>query len=320
MRTFLTDEWVSPTMRHHLERARRVYRERGFTDLAKTTLSYLPIELNNLIFNLRHSTGTRVMAEDWDTLIILDACRYDMFEERVPFEGELESRISLGSTSEEFLRQNFEGGEYHDTVYVNANVYFPQVGLDRGDTFHAVIDLLDEWDEELEIAHPETVTEAAKEAHERFPNKRVIVHYMQPHLPFIGDRGLEIRERLGQRNGWIPLREGTTSVTVEELWEGYNENLDIAFDYIDELLEDINGKVVLSADHGNMVGERQGPIPTKRMFGHPWGVYSEELVKVPWFVIDRERRRITQEQPIEGDERDYSNSVVEDRLKSLGYQ
>ena len=26
------------------------------------------------------------MAEDWDTLILLDACRYDMFAERVPFD------------------------------------------------------------------------------------------------------------------------------------------------------------------------------------------------------------------------------------------
>ncbi|MFC7043042.1 hypothetical protein [Halonotius sp. GCM10025705] len=259
------------------------------------------------------------MDEDWDTLVLLDACRYDMFAERVPFYGELESRISQGSTSEEFLRQNFEDGEFHDTVYVNANVYFPKVGLDQDETFHAVIDLLDEWDEELEIAHPETVTEAAKEAHERYPNKRVIVHYMQPHLPFIGNRGLETRERIGQRNAWIPFRNDATSVSVQELWEGYNENLDIVFNYVSELLDEIDGKVVLSADHGNMVNERQGPIPTRKMFGHPWGVYSPELVRVPWFVIEGgERRTITSDPPVT--KQGHSEELVTERLQSLGYR
>ncbi|QHS18268.1 hypothetical protein GWK26_02850 [haloarchaeon 3A1-DGR] len=260
------------------------------------------------------------MDEDWDTLILLDACRYDMFKERVPFNGELESRISLGSTSEEFLRQNFEDGQYHDTVYVNANVYFSKLGLDQDETFHDVIDLLDDWDEDLEIAHPETVTEAAKRAHEQYPNKRIIVHYMQPHIPFIGDRGLEIQDRAGFRNVWIPFRNGESPISVAEAWEGYNENLDVAFDYVNELLDEIEGRVILSADHGNMVGERQTPVPTKRMFGHPWGVYTTELVKVPWFVIDGNRRSITEDPPVGREAEEYGNELIRERLVTLGYR
>ncbi|QWC20790.1 hypothetical protein KI388_04325 [Halorubrum sp. 2020YC2] len=259
------------------------------------------------------------MDEDWDTLILLDACRYDMFAERVPFDGDLKSRISLGSTSEEFLRQNFEDRQYHDTVYVNANVYFSKLGLNEDGTFHAVVDLLDEWDEDLEIAHPETVTEAARGVHEEYPNKRVIVHYMQPHLPFIGERGLELRKQIGQRNAWIPFRNGLRPISIDELWEGYNENLDIAFEYVSHLLNNIDGKVVISADHGNMVNEQQGPVPTKRMFGHPWGVYSPELVKVPWFVLEMgSRRTITEETPTKF--KDYSDELVTERLESLGYR
>jgi hypothetical protein len=259
------------------------------------------------------------MDEDWDTLILLDACRYDMFAERVPFDGDLQSRISLGSTSEEFLEQNFGDGQYHDTVYVNANVYFSKLGLNEDETFHAVVDLLDEWDEELEIAHPETVTKAAREVHEEYPNKRVIVHYMQPHLPFIGERGLKLREQIGQRNAWIPFRNGLRPITIDELWEGYNENLDVVFEYVSELLNSIDGKVVISADHGNMVNERQGPIPTRRMFGHPWGVYSQELVKVPWFVLETgSRRAVTEETPTNF--KGHSEELVTERLESLGYR
>ncbi|MDZ7731071.1 MAG: hypothetical protein U5K37_09330 [Natrialbaceae archaeon] len=306
-------------MRHHFQRAKQIYSNRGIVDLTATALYYVPIEINNLLFRLRYGRGTNVMAEDWDTLVLLDACRYDMFSTKVPFEGHLESRISRGSTSEEFLKQNFGDEEFHDTVYVNANVYFSKLGLDQDGTFHAVIDLLDEWDEDLEIAHPETVTEAAIDAHERYPDKRIIVHYMQPHLPFIGPRGLELRERISLRNAWVPFRNGEASISIEELWEGYNENLEVAFEYVDELLETIDGKTVLSSDHGNMVGERQGPIPTKTMFGHPWGVYTEELVKVPWFVIESDQRRtVTPEAPVTSES--HSSDLVNERLRSLGYR
>jgi hypothetical protein len=306
-------------MKHHLKRAKRVYEDRGFADLISSAVSYLPIEFNNAIFRLRHGQGTRVMDEDWDTLILLDACRYDMFAERVPFDGDLQSRISLGSTSEEFLRQNFEDGSYHDTVYVNANVYFPKVGLNQDGTFHAVIDLLEEWDDDLEIVHPRTVTDAAKDAHDTYSNKRIIVHYMQPHIPFIGELGQKIQTEIGYRNAWIPFRQNEDPISIQRLWKGYKENLDLVFEHVSELLDHIEGRVAISADHGNMVGDRQGPIPTKRMYGHPWGVYSDELVNVPWFVIPSNKRRsISAESPQAGEQ--YSDELITDRLRSLGYR
>lgn len=305
-------------MRHHLNRARDVYRSRGAKDLLRTTAAYLPIELNNLYSRLRYGSGMRVMDEDWDTLVLLDACRYDMFERRVPFEGELNERFSLGSTSEEFLERNFSDGTYHDTVYVNANAYLPKLGLDQNETFHAVIDLLDEWDPELEIAHPQTVTETALRAHADYPNKRVIVHYMQPHIPFIGEYGRAVQERINYRSVWKPLRNGDCPVTVDEVWRAYDENLDVVFDYVEELLSEISGKVVLSADHGNMVGERHGPFPTAKMYGHPWGVYAPELVRVPWFEIESgPRRTVTADPPVAA--REQPEELVADRLRSLGY-
>ena len=306
-------------MKHHLKRAKRVYEDRGLADLISSAVGYAPIEINNAIFRLRHGRGTRVMDEDWDTLLLLDACRYDMFADRVPFDGELQSRISLGSTSEEFLRQNFENGQYHDTVYVNSNAFLSQLGYDQDGTFHAVIDVMDEWDEELDVPHPREITKAAEKAHEEFPHKRVIVHYMQPHLPFIGERGLELRKHLSQRNTWAPFRSGNDPFSIEDLWTGYIENLDIVIGYVDDLLTSIEGRVVISSDHGNMIDERQGPIPTKRMFGHPWGVYSEQLVKVPWLLKEiGTRRHIRSEPPISN--KNQPEDLVNERLRSLGYK
>ena len=108
-------------MWHHLKRAKYVYETRGIQELVRSTGTYVPIVLNNLIFESRYGRGTRVINEDWDTLILLDACRFDMFEETVEMEGNLDYTISLGSTSEEFLTRNFSKGTFHDTVYVNAN-------------------------------------------------------------------------------------------------------------------------------------------------------------------------------------------------------
>jgi len=306
-------------VRHHLERARHVYEERGLVELARTAAAYVPIEINNAVFRLRHGEGTRVMAEDWDTLILLDACRYDMFAERVPFEGDLQSRISLGSTSEEFLAQNFGDGQFHDTVYVNANAFVPKLGFDQDGTFHAVVDLLDRWDTRLDVVNPKTVTDAAKEAHADYPNKRIIVHYMQPHLPFIGEHGLQLREQISQRNVWALFRSDDVPFSVEDLWTGYVENLELVLEHVAELLDSIGGRVVISSDHGNMVGDRQGPVPTKEMFGHPWGVYSEELVKIPWFVrTTGDRREIRAEPPVTS--REHDADVVDERLRALGYR
>jgi hypothetical protein len=305
-------------MYHHLRRAKDVYRTRGAGALLRRAAEYAPIEVNNLVFRARYGEGTHVVAEDWDTLILLDACRYDMFADVADLDGQLESRISRGSTSEEFLAQNFGDGTYHDTVYVNANGYIPDLGLDQDGTFHAVVNVLDEWDEELETVLPEAVASAAREAHVEYPNKRVIVHFMQPHIPFITEAGRAFQERLGQRSVWTALRDGQADVGLDRVWELYEDNLRLVLTHVETLLDDVSGKVVVSADHGNFVGERQGPIPTGRMYGHPWGVYAPELVKVPWFVVDaEERREIRTDPPVTGEAMD--DETVQDRLRALGY-
>jgi len=258
------------------------------------------------------------MDEDWDTLILLDACRYDMFSERAELGGTLDSRISLGSTSEEFLDRNFSDGTFHDTVYVNTNAYLPKLGLDTDETFHAVIDLLHDWDEELGTVHPETVVEAGLKANDEFPNKRLIIHFMQPHIPFIGEYGREIQNSIDYWSVWKPLRTGEASVTLNDVWRAYNENFDFVLARVKTLLDEIGGKTVISADHGNLIGERQGPIPTTYSYGHPWGVYSPELVKVPWHVIESGDRRATRKDPpIESSQQ--SEEIIQDRLQALGY-
>jgi len=311
-------------MWHHLRKAREVYESGGVLEVAGSTMRYLPVEINNLAFRLRQGPGTRIMDEDWDNLFILDACRYDLFSEAASLEGHLESRVSLGSSSEEFLERNFGSESFHDTVYVNANPYIPKLGFDSG-TFHAVVDCLGDWDYDLETVRPETVTNAAREANRKFPNKRLIVHYMQPHTPFIGETGRKIgsggwtmdRDTESLPSVWEQLRAG--DVDSDMAWQAYRENLDLVLEEIQPLLGSFDGKSVVTSDHGNLFGERLSPVPTSRKYGHPYGVHTEELLKVPWFVVDGEQHRtITEESPVEQDS--VSNEEVEDRLEALGYK
>jgi len=314
-------------MRYHLRKAREVYASGGAIQTAKSALRYVPIEVNNVLFRLRYGDGTRVMEEDWDNLLVLDACRYDMFAERIEGAGTLESRISLGSSSEEFMERNFVGEQFHDTVYVNANPYIPRLGLDE-ETFHAVVDCLGEWDEELQTVRPETVSQAAREADERYPDKRLVVHYMQPHAPFIGERGREMvgggwtmdHDVEAEPGIWNQLRDGR-DVPLEVVWEAYNENLDVVLAEVEPLLNELSGKSVITADHGNLVGERLGPVPTRRKYGHPYGVHTEELVKVPWFVVEGDARKtVRAEPPVKGDGEGISGAELEDKLAALGYR
>lgn len=276
---------------------------------------------------LASESPTSVLDEEWDDLLILDGCRLDTFRECNAIEGDLQSRISHGSQSWEFLRENFAGERAHDTVYVTANPFASRLD---GDAFHAVVDLLDEWDDRLQTVPPETVAEAALDAHRRYPDKRLIVHFMQPHYPFIGDRGraLDVRgyrpnqdESFDAPSVWRILRHDRydhETVTREAVIEAYRENLELALPHVERLVDELSGRSVVTADHGNLLGERLSPIPV-REYGHPRGLYSPALVRVPWLVVDDDRRRtVASDPPVERSSTD--EEVVSRRLSALGYR
>lgn len=312
--------------RYSLENLRRVAREPG---LLRRELFTMAIAANrwwsDLTARLRPGPeAVAVMDRDWDTLIILDACRYDLFAEHatVPGDGSLAAVRSLGSDSLEFMRENFEGRTLHDTVYVTSNPHVYQ--LEDG-IFHAVVNTLEtHWDETDRTVPPDAMADAAVTAHERYPNKRLIVHFMQPHFPFLGPTGrtfdhqgldLHRQDGTGAPNPWYALVHGGPD--RDTVLTAYRENLEVVLPHIDRLFEDIAGKTVVTADHGNLVGERGVPIPV-RLYGHPRGLHRPELVTVPWYELVRGQRRSVVADPPQETET-ASEQTVTDRLSALGY-
>ncbi|MBX0285487.1 hypothetical protein EGH22_04055 [Halomicroarcula sp. F28] len=111
-------------------------------------------------------------------MIVLDACRADYFEQVAqidPFDH-YSARVSLGSHSNEWTRRDFQGGSFDDTVYVSAN---PHTSLEAGGAFHHIVKLWEtDFDDEAGVVRPDVVRDAAISAHEEFPDKRLIVHFM----------------------------------------------------------------------------------------------------------------------------------------------
>ncbi|MDB2239110.1 hypothetical protein [Halorubrum ezzemoulense] len=256
---------------------------------------------------------------DWDNLIILDGCRYDTFQEYNPFSESVKEGVSNASHTTDFLTKNLLGDQ-SDTVYVTAS---PQVTKCES-RFHTVVHVWQKtWDEELRTVPPQSVTEAAIQALEEYPNKRLVVHYMQPHYPFIGPTGRELETHATFTGGlrkrehpsiWEMLSSG--EVSREEVKKAYEENLEIVLDKVVTLTGQIDGKTVITSDHGNLFGERVSPLPV-RIYGHPSNLPAKGLTSVPYVELEHDKRRSLSKGNREEQEEEHKE--VKSRLEDLGY-
>lgn len=322
-----------------------------------------------------------VSKEKWDYLIILDACRYDYFEQACNeyLEGRLEKRLSVGSSTDEWRDKSFPGF-YDDIVYISAN---PQIcakskvyGFCAGDHFHTVHEVWKgNWDQDIGTVLPESITRVALDIIRRTPNKRFIVHYLQPHAPYLSlsdkSRGYlnadinAVRRLVGAEAGgkmsrigsrllkylskafrgtniltnqpeWVlrkllgippkaPMESAWRTVGREGLRQVYAENLKAVLKQVAELVEHLSGKIVITSDHGELLGE-------DRCYGHPTGSDHRILREVPWLTIDKKMDEInlsqcgrkrdrngSDKQPAEDMVSEGEQKELSDKLKALGY-
>jgi len=247
---------------------------------------------------LFRNRGEYVLDKEWDNLIILDACRYDAF---VKVAGEYGIRhvnftISRGSCTFEFLQENFSNRDCSDIVYVTAN---PYVSLLLKDKVYRIIPVWDfGWNEELKTVLPDVVYKEALKAKQKYSDKRLIVHFMQPHEPYIDlykynvpITGFEMARKeveAGVMFRWMDkciwefVRKGVFDRKLAIA--AYYNNLRLVFPYALKLAKILPGKSIITADHGEGFGERVALFA--RVWGHPPHVYTPILTKVPWYEVD----------------------------------
>jgi hypothetical protein len=287
----------------------------------------------------RRPVGRNVYESDWDLLVVLDACRVDTLREVAPeydFLDEVDDVWSVGSQSAEWLAATFTESwrsEVGDTTYVSGNGYTESVfcaGLRPPANNSVPVDLalwsvLDEsafeshvkvWETDHDDRYgsvlPTAITDHTIREGRTGDADRLVAHYTQPHLPYVGPAHREGREptELEQR-GYELLEEGTTS--RDEVYELYRETLRWVLDDVAELLENVDAdRVVITADHGEAFGEWFA-------YGHPEGFPHPAVRKVPWVetaATDEHTREPSVEAP--GDES--IDTAVEEHLRDLGYR
>lgn len=269
----------------------------------------------------------KILEKEWKYLTILDACRFDFFEDIYSeyLKGSLRKRISSASSTIDWLKYNFKDFNEIDIVYVSANPYINSYGIGMKGFkatkhFQKIIDVWDYgWDKKMGSVPPSMITNAAKKAVNNSPNKRFIIHYMQPHYPYLsmgpmekefGNRkktkGKEWREStleyylktpllklLGQEPIWKIKKffEISPRGELEKLWreigsnkkiwrELYKDNLKKVLRECSKLIRHLEGRVIVTSDHGECLGEN-------RIYGHHRGYLDiRELREVPWLEVE----------------------------------
>jgi len=263
--------------------------------------------------------GTNIYEREWDVLVILDACRVDLMREVAPeysFIGDIGSFESVGSMSEEWMEKTFTeecAAEISNTAYVTANVFSDTVLSDSR------FDVLDEvwkyaWDDKLGVVPPRPVTSRAISVGREHKPERLIVHYMQPHHPFIADGGgtadfePDPFGRRGTETVMDTLRRNR--VSHEEFWKMYRANLRCVLEDVSLLLSNVDADtVVLTSDHGDAIGEWG-------IYDHPAGFLHPVVKNVPW--VETTASDTGEYEPTQQRE-DNVNVDIKSRLRSLGY-
>ncbi len=207
-------------------------------------------------------------------------------------------------------------------------------------------------------------------------SKRFIIHYLQPHAPYLSlcevSRGyvdadinadrvlidaagplkksrfknkllkiisqpLKKTNILTNKPEWVlkkllgippraPMEAAWRSAGKKGLQEAYRANLEIVLDQVAVLVEHLSGRIIITADHGELLGE-------DKCYAHPPGSTNPILKEVPWLVIDKPKDTSPPETltvptkaeaqkpswPKDRIDSEKEQREITDKLKALGY-
>lgn len=252
--------------------------------------------------NSRWTLGTNIFNRDWDVLVVLDAMRVDIlkeFSDEYEFLGNVDSIWSVGSSSAEWIANTFTRDHISDIletamVTSNANVtkvirnrdyppnytYVP-VAWPKWDLVNVEdFDYVDEvWryarDETYGPVMPRVMSDRAIDVQRSRSPGRLIVHYNQPHAPYIHKvlEG-ETPEKWEIERSHEKLASG--EISKEQILNAYRADTRVMLDEIAFLRQNLDAdKMVITADHGEAFGELGA-------YEHPAGFLHPSVKRVPW--------------------------------------
>lgn len=255
----------------------------------------------------RFVEGSSIWEREWDILCILDGCRVDTFREFYPG---TDSYHSVASTSKYWLLRTFGDRELGDVGYVSANPFASELDPSRFGHFH--LEPVKETDAGIETVAPERLRDHAIAAWHETDIEKLIVHFMQPHVPFRSRP--EWFEEFRETDTWGSCAWGRIERDIDrdEWFAAYADNLAwVLEDGVEPLRTRVDATVGMSADHGNAAGEWG-------LYGHPKRVAVPSVRRVPWlsFVATD----MAEETPdVELSTKTLTERERENQLKALGY-
>lgn len=260
--------------------------------------------------------GNPIYEEDWDVLLVLDACRADLMQEVADDYKFVDtgSTRSVAGGSRAWMQHNFVdeyADEMAETAYVTGNPFSEEILRARD---FAVLDEVWKygWDSDLNTIPAGAISDRTIHHHRNQNPDRLIAHYMQPHHPFVPnpmDSGMN-RDDLAnpEKPVWDRLQEG--ELEKDEVWKAYRKNLRYVLDEVKVVLSNIDADtVVITADHGNAVGEYD-------VYGHG-DIPLSAVREVPWCVTSATDEG-TFESELSPDDTD-EDIKTKQRLRDLGY-
>ena len=294
---------------------------------------------NGLLFTVtsRYPFGTNVFERDWDLLIILDACRVDAMREvatEFDFIESVDWIWSVGSSSHEWICKTFTTdymSVINETVLLSTNPNVPRVLKDEKylpETYSIPLMWNDlnivtqndfkllrqihrhDHEEFFTPPPPQLVTDHAIQIGRSSTFDRMIVHYFQPHRPYISGPCREGRPLTDvEADPWSAIKSGKEMKS--EVWELYLDNLRLVLNSVGRLRNNFDAdNVIISADHGELFGEWGA-------YGHPEGFLHPNLRRVPWVKTNATDKGTCKPNVDIGKQE--SDIEIEGQLRDLGY-
>ena len=275
---------------------------------------------------MQHQTE-RLAATAWDVLVIFDACRADVLRDVVTAEAVARGEVARivdavktpGRNTPAWLARTWQTIGKRKPLYITANPMVSQEVRRR----EYGIDLLNVWDKHwgrwtrlaLPCVHPASlnsvVIELLGQGQGSVTGRALVAHYMQPHAPYIG--ALPLNCACGSR-ATLAYDGARLPRVIDEIVAGrlkwpklraaYRSNVELVWRTFLNLLPHLSGKVIVTSDHGELLGEN-------KLYGHRQlrRYKHAATLSVPWIELDavRDDRRSGEEQ------------MMLEKLRILGY-
>lgn len=186
----------------------------------------------------RTPKGINILEEEWDHLIVLDACRCDTFAKLYkyffPGHASFKCIYSTASSTMEFVRKNILENpaiikKLRNTVFINANPVIDNVlGNKTRKYFHTYIPVWKKyWNEKLGTVEPQYTYKETLRAIIKHPDKKTITWFLQPHYPYIHRKYQHLNTQAQQfmnkaiHGGTDTTLQALTRITKTLLHKGY---------------------------------------------------------------------------------------------------